>query len=60
MEFGYFADAFGLSLSETLSETFRSAQSRDSILTHHKLKVYEKALALGAGGVGLSGGWGDV
>jgi len=28
------------------------------MLTHHKLKVYEKALALAAGAEGLSAGWG--
>ena len=28
------------------------------MLTHHRLKVYEKALALGAGAEALSGSWG--
>ena len=28
------------------------------MLTHHRLKVYEKALALGAGAEELSGSWG--
>jgi 23S rRNA-intervening sequence protein len=28
------------------------------MLTHHRLKVYEKALALGAGAEELSAGWG--
>jgi hypothetical protein len=46
LEFGHFADPFGLPLSETLSSFMLTAATR--MLTHHKLNVYEKARTLGA------------
>jgi hypothetical protein len=50
LEIGHFANPFGLPLSETLSETLSSflLNAAARMLTHHKLNVYEKALALGA------------
>src|SRR5438045_1088156 len=45
-----------ISLSESLSETGKLPSTE--MLTHHKLKVYEKALALAVGAEDFSAGWG--
>src|SRR5206468_3628064 len=52
--------AFALPLSETLSETLGVVgQHGDSMFTHHKLKVYEKALTIAAGAQGFCASWGQ-
>jgi hypothetical protein len=53
-----FGKAFDLPLSETLSETLSSHSLTTGMLIDHKLKVYEKALALAAGADELSASWG--